>query len=69
MEKKILILNMTRMGDLIQSTPVICGLRKKYPTAHIGLLVTSFFQNFQKEFQKWMKESFLMLSNLRIRKN
>ena len=39
---------MTRMGDLIQSTPVISGLRKQYPGAHITLLVTSVFAEFSK---------------------
>ena len=48
MTQKILILNMTRMGDLIQSTPVISGLRKQYPNGHITLLVTSAFANFSE---------------------
>ncbi|MCH8156585.1 MAG: glycosyltransferase family 9 protein, partial [Nitrospinae bacterium] len=46
--KKILILNMTRMGDLIQSTPVIAGLRRQYPQAHITLVVTSDFAEFSE---------------------
>ena len=37
---------MTRMGDLIQSTPVISGLNEKYPEARITLLVTSDFSEF-----------------------
>ena len=48
MSQNILILNMTRMGDLIQSTPVISGLRKQYPGAHITLLVTNVFAEFSK---------------------
>jgi lipopolysaccharide heptosyltransferase II len=39
----ILILSMTRMGDMIQTTPLIKGLRQRYPTAKITLLVTSDF--------------------------
>ena len=34
---------MTRMGDLIQTTPLIQGLKEKYPQAKITLLVTSDF--------------------------
>ena len=41
--KNILILSMTRMGDMIQTTPLIKGLKEKYPTAKITLLVTSDF--------------------------
>jgi len=36
------------MGDLIQSTPVISGLRKQYPNAHITLLVSNVFADFSK---------------------
>jgi ADP-heptose:LPS heptosyltransferase len=41
--ENILILSMTRMGDMIQSTPLIKGLKEKYPSAKITLLVTSDF--------------------------
>ncbi len=34
---------MTRMGDMIQTTPLIRGLKEKYPGAKITLLVTSDF--------------------------
>jgi len=44
--QRILILNLTRMGDLIQSTPLISGLRKKNPDAHISLVVSSDFEAF-----------------------
>ena len=37
--KKILIINLARMGDLLQSTPMIAGLKHKYPEAEISLLV------------------------------
>ena len=49
MIKNILILNMTRMGDLVQSTPAITGLRKQYPNACITLLVTSTFEEFSRK--------------------
>jgi ADP-heptose:LPS heptosyltransferase len=49
MIKNILILNMTRMGDLVQSTPSIIGLRKKYPNACVTLMVTSAFEEFSKK--------------------
>ena len=39
-------MSLTRMGDLIQSTPLICGWRKKYPDAHITLMVSSDFSGF-----------------------
>ena len=44
--KNILVLNLTRMGDIIQSTPLISGLREKYPSAKITLLVTTNFSEF-----------------------
>ena len=37
------------MGDLIQSTSAISGLRKQYPSACITLLVTSVFAEFSKK--------------------
>ena len=49
MIKNILILNMTRMGDLVQSTSSIAGLRKQYPNACITLMVTSAFEEFSKK--------------------
>ena len=33
------------MGDLIQTTPLIQGLKKKYPNAKITLMVSSDFEN------------------------
>ncbi len=43
--KNILILSMTRMGDMIQTTPLIKGLKEKYPSSKITLLVTSDFSS------------------------
>jgi ADP-heptose:LPS heptosyltransferase len=48
MPKNILIMSLTRMGDLIQSTPLISSLRKRYPEAKITLLVSSDFVEFAK---------------------
>ncbi len=36
--KRILVINFTRMGDLVQTSPLISGLRHHYPDAHIALL-------------------------------
>jgi len=52
MIKNILILNMTRMGDLVQSTSSIAGLRKQYPNACITLMVTSAFEEFSKKISQ-----------------
>jgi ADP-heptose:LPS heptosyltransferase len=41
--KEILLVNLTRMGDLIQTTPVMEGLKETYPGARITLLVNSAF--------------------------
>ena len=34
------------MGDLVQATPLISGMRKKYPGAKITLMVSSDFEGF-----------------------
>ncbi|MBI3812910.1 MAG: glycosyltransferase family 9 protein [Nitrospinae bacterium] len=41
--KNILILNLTRMGDLLQTTPLIAGLKEKYPDLKITLLANKNF--------------------------
>lgn len=38
------ILNLTRFGDLIQTTPVLSGLRKAHPEARIHLVIKSRFR-------------------------
>jgi len=43
--KNILIISLTRMGDLIQNTPLIMGLREKHPNARITLMVSSDFES------------------------
>ncbi len=45
---KILVFNMTRMGDLVQSTPLISGLRHKHPEARISLIITRDFYEFSE---------------------
>ena len=41
--KEILIINLTRMGDLLQTTPLMAGIKSKYPDSRITLLVNSAF--------------------------
>ena len=42
--KRIAILNLTRFGDLIQTTPVLLGLRKRHPEAELHLIVKTRFR-------------------------
>ena len=44
--KNILVLTLTRLGDLIQGTPLISGLRAKYPDAKITQMVSTDFAEF-----------------------
>ncbi len=37
--KRILVIQMFRLGDLIQTTPLLAGLRAKHPSARIDLLI------------------------------
>jgi ADP-heptose:LPS heptosyltransferase len=41
--KEILLINLTRMGDLLQTTPLMAGLKKNYRGSRITLLVNSAF--------------------------
>src|SRR3972149_2124898 len=41
--KNVLIINLTRMGDLVQTTPVMAGLKDAYPDVRITLLINSAF--------------------------
>lgn len=41
--KRVLIVNLTRMGDLVQTTPVLRGLKERHPGVEISLLVNSNF--------------------------
>jgi ADP-heptose:LPS heptosyltransferase len=41
--KEILIVNLTRMGDLLQTTPLMAGLKDKYPESRITLVLNSAF--------------------------
>ena len=40
---EILIINLTRMGDLLQTTPLMAGLKEKHPGSRITLLVNTAF--------------------------
>ncbi|MBN1115339.1 MAG: glycosyltransferase family 9 protein [Oligoflexia bacterium] len=44
-ELKILVIQLARMGDILQTTPVLFGLRQKYPDAQIDVLVRKSFSN------------------------
>lgn len=48
MGANILILNLTRMGDLIQTTPLIRGLREKNPDCRITMLANAKFAGILK---------------------
>ena len=37
--KKILIVNLTRFGDLLQTSPTIMGLKEQHPEAAITVVV------------------------------
>ena len=39
MDFRILIIKLGAMGDVLRTTPLIEGLKKKYPTSHISWLV------------------------------
>lgn len=45
---KILILSLTRMGDLLQASPLLAGLKKKYPGVKVDVLVSSDFSQIAK---------------------
>ncbi len=62
MNKNILLLNLTRMGDLVQSTPLALGLRKKFPEARITLMVSSDFEEFARRIPEVDE---LMVMNIR----
>jgi len=47
--KKILIISMTRMGDLLQTTPLLAGLKERYPGCRISLLVNDGFSEICKQ--------------------
>ncbi|MCC7202940.1 MAG: glycosyltransferase family 9 protein [Nitrospirae bacterium] len=41
--ENVLIINLTRMGDLVQTTPVMAGLKDAFPDVRITLLINSAF--------------------------
>ncbi len=44
-DMEILVINLMRLGDLIQAGPVVRGLRAKYPAARLTLLVMDVFRD------------------------
>lgn len=46
--KKILILNFTRIGDLIQTSPLLAGLKEEFPGCHITLAANVSFSGICK---------------------
>jgi ADP-heptose:LPS heptosyltransferase len=43
--KRILVLQMCRMGDILQTTPMLHGLRQAHPEAHITLVLADEFED------------------------
>jgi ADP-heptose:LPS heptosyltransferase len=41
--KKIIIINLTRMGDILQTSPLMAALKEKYPESTLTLLANSAF--------------------------
>ena len=41
--REILLLNLTRMGDIVQKTPTVVGLKELYPGAKVSVLVNTSF--------------------------
>lgn len=40
---KVLLVNITRLGDMIQATPTIVGIKQENPNAHIAVLIEKSF--------------------------
>ena len=38
-KEKVLLVNITRLGDMLQATPTIAGLKAENPHCHITVLV------------------------------
>lgn len=43
-KKKVLLVNITRLGDMLQSTPTIAGIKMENPDCHITVLVEKQFE-------------------------
>lgn len=48
---KILIINLTRLGDIVQSISLVSGLKKKYPSANIYYLAFKGFSTILKQVE------------------
>ncbi len=46
---EILVINLTRMGDIVQTGPLVEGLRQKHPDARISLLVIDSFRGIAEQ--------------------
>jgi ADP-heptose:LPS heptosyltransferase len=44
-KQKVLLVNITRLGDMLQSTPTIAGIKMENPDAHITVLVEKQFES------------------------
>ena len=44
-KKKILLVNITRLGDMLQATPTIAGMKAENPDCHITVLVEKQFED------------------------
>ena len=63
--REIGILNLTRFGDLIQTTPVLTGLRKRHPGARIHLIVKRRFRPVADNFRERQLEGGLSAQEFR----
>lgn len=43
-KKKVLLVNITRLGDMLQATPTIAGIKQENPDCHITVLVEKQFE-------------------------
>ena len=55
-KKRVLILNLTRMGDLLQTTPLIYSFRQKYPEYEITLAVNIKFASILNHFHEFDRQ-------------
>lgn len=44
-KNKVLLVNITRLGDMLQATPTISGIKRENPNSHITVLVEKQFQD------------------------
>jgi ADP-heptose:LPS heptosyltransferase len=44
-KQKVLLVNITRLGDMLQATPTIAGIKAENPNCHITVLVEKQFED------------------------